>query len=198
MDLLRYIRLGIQHREIFSYDDFSVTLRPLTSSELDDATLKALYIVDSRLVVTLVNIRLGIYRADERLKDIPPELMINLKKYKDEIDYYITFYAMKDFMPPEFTLEDVRKMHHVHEIATKVLSMSIVPKDTLIKEIRTKDGQKLATIIHEFHIPLANEAWKLTELQYEFTYYTSGKAPIQCQSVDEIDQVLEGMLNRVR
>ena len=110
MDLLRYIRLGIQYHTFFSYDSHQITIRPITSMELDDASNKGYEICDTRLVSTLVKIRSGVFKADGEMKEIPPDLMLNMKKFRDEVDYHIVYYSMKDFMSPEFIVEDVRKM----------------------------------------------------------------------------------------
>jgi hypothetical protein len=195
MDLLRYIRLGIQYREFFSYDSYQITLRPITSQELDDTTTKALEIADARLCDTLMKIRIGIFKATEDLKNIPPELMLNFKMYRDETDYWTVYYSMKDFMPTDFSVEDVRKMHHVHQIATKVLSMSVAHKEEIVKVLKTKDGRTLADIVYSFHVPITDAVWKLTDLQEEFLALSSPSAPLQLNTKNDLETVMGKMLN---
>ena len=76
--------------------------------------------------------------------------------------------------------------------------MSVVDKPTLIKIIRTRDGQKLAKIVYDFKVPLTDAAWKLTDLQTDFLYYNTEDAPIQVQNEDELEKVMEGISKHVK
>jgi len=182
---LDYIRLGIQARESFFYNDITITLRPLTSMEIDEAQNMACdEIDDPRLIKTITDIRLG---KTDLMDKMPanPQFYAKIRRFYNTIDYWLAYYSMKDFMPKEFSIEDVKQMQYVHEIADKVIKICGKQSKEVIECIRTADGQELATIVHHYHIPLTNEAWKLTPLQKEFLYWTSKDAPMVANTIEE-------------
>jgi len=187
---LDYIRLGIRAREIFFYNDISITLRPLTSMEIDEAQNMACDEIDDvRLIKTITDIKLG---KTDLMDKMPtnPEFYAKIRRFYNTIDYWLVYYAMKDFMPKDFSIDDVEKMQYVHEIAERVIKICGKQSKEVIETIRTADGQELATIVHKYHIPLTNEAWKLTPLQKEFLYWTGENAP-------KVVNTIEEALNRV-
>lgn len=182
--MLNYIRKGILAREFFSYNDITITLRPLASMELDEAQDAAYSeINDIRIIKTIMDIRLG---KVELSKNMPqnPEYYDKIRRFYNTVDYHIAFLAMRDFIK-DLTIEDVKTMQYVHEIVDKVLKISGRTKKEIIEFIKTSDGRELAQIIHYYHVPLTDAAWKLTPLQKEFLYWTSENAPKVVNSLDE-------------
>jgi len=187
---LDYIRLGIHAHETFFYNDISITLRPLTSMEIDEAQNMACDEIDDvRLIKTITDIKLG---KTDLMDKMPtnPEFYAKIRRFYNTMDYWLVYYSMKDFMPEDFFIDDVEKMQYVHEIAERVIKICGKQSKEVIETIRTADGQELATIVHKYHIPLTDEAWKLTPLQKEFLYWTGENAP-------KIVNTIEEALNRV-
>jgi hypothetical protein len=171
MKLLDYIRLGIQARDFFLYDDYKITLRPLTSMEFDLCEEAAFEEADDVVAKLVMRIRLGDLHVTKQILDMGPEIHHKLSQYRNTINYWVVFHAMKDFMPDDFSIEDVIKMHSVHEIAQQVFRISSTDTDTIIDEVATPEGEKLATVIYKLHQPLTSELWKLTPLQHKFLVY---------------------------
>ncbi len=118
----------------------------------------------------MVKIRVGKLKLLEDIKDIPPEAYQSMRKFYNELDYWIVYYGMRDFIEEEFTIDDVKKMHHVHDIAQKIVSMSSAPEDIVEKIVRSNDGKLLATCHYQLHVPLTDAAWKITPLQFDFLF----------------------------
>jgi len=189
-DLLAIIRDGVQYKENFSYDGIECWIRPLTSVELDAAEDEALKLIsDARLVATLINIRLGKIDILKPM-DIPPALYTRMREYFNTVDYHVVFKAMQKFMPSDFSLEDVKKMQYVHELAVRIRQISR-RSDSIVQEfLQTKGGQELVEIVYTFHQPLAMIK-DLTDIQKRFLYYGSGKAPKKvANSLEEFDNLL--------
>lgn len=115
-----------------------------------------------------MRIRLKDISLTKELVKLPPEMFNSIDRYYKEIDYQIVYYSMKDFQPDDFTLEDVRKMRFVHDISMDVLSMSSATDKKLVEIINSADGSRLGKIIFNFNVPITDEAWKITPLQYKF------------------------------
>ena len=178
MDLLKYIRLGIQSRDFFSYDDQMITLRPLTSEELDEAAECALGQATPELVEFLIQVKLGkIDLLSKESKPIVDHLYKEIHAYYNLLDYYIVYHAMKDFMPNDFSDEDVKQMHDIHKIADKVMAISHAKRELIDEVIATPEGKRLADIIYIFHVPITDAAWKLTPLQTDFLSLSHPDAP---------------------
>jgi len=143
-------------------------LRPLTSYELDKAEREGYKFVDSNLAKLIMRIRLGDVALTQELGAMPPQLFTAVDHYYKEVDYWIVFYSMKDFQSKHFNIEDVRKMRYVHDMAMKILGMSSSNDRKIVETIRTPEGKKLAKLIFEFNVPITDEVWKITPLQYSF------------------------------
>ena len=178
MELLKYIRLGIQSRDFFLYDDQTITLRPLCTQELDDASEAALDIATPSLVQFLIQVKLNkIDLFDEKSKPILDTLYTEIRAYYDRLDYYIVYHGMKDFLSEDFSVKDVKLMHDIHKIADKIMAMSNADRDLVDEVITTPEGKKLADIIYVFHVPITDAAWKLTPLQIDFLSLSHPDAP---------------------
>lgn len=160
--------MGINIVETFDYEGHLIKIRPLASAELDDCELKGYQYVDPGLARLIMLIRLKKVELNSKLDKIPPQMMESIDRYYREVNYWIVYHSMKQFMPDDFTVEDVRKMRYVHDIASKILDISSGTKKQIMKIIATPEGQELAAITLRLKIPLANEAWKLTPLQLKF------------------------------
>lgn len=160
--------MGIKATDIFDYDGHEITIRPLSSYELDNAEKEGYKYVTSNLAKLIMRIRLKDVSLTKMLGKIPPEMFTAINKYYKEVDYWIIYYSMKDFQPEDFSINDVRKMRYVHDIALKVINMSSAGDRKLVEIINTADGRRLGKIIFDFHVPITDEAWKMTPLQYKY------------------------------
>ena len=189
--ILKMIREGIKIKDFFNYDGTMIPLRPLTSFELDDARWHGYEFASPKLARLLVNIKLGKYKILDELKDYPAELYANIDKFDAEIEYWMVFYSMKDFRDDSFTIDDVRKMRYVHEMARFILDMSSAPRDVVLEIIKTPEGEELAKIIYQYNVPLVNEVRDLTDLQHEFLIWSHPKAPRKvANSMEEFEKLL--------
>jgi len=74
---------------------------------------------------------------------------------------------MKDFQDEDFSLELIKKMEHVHKIATQIMSYSYQPKEVIEEVIKTDEGKLIANVVFYLNVPLS-EFGSLTKLQRDF------------------------------
>jgi len=195
---LNLIRKGITATTHFNYDGIDIVLRAVSSTELDDAKYKSQELCDDKLARMILKMRLGQLNGKFDIDSIPADMYKNYIKYILEFDYWITYYAMKDFQPADFNFEDVRKMRYVHEIADIAITLSSAPNEVIIEFIKTEDGQELAKIIHEFKQPLAMIK-DLTPLQHTFVLFSSPNAPKHIgNSMEDLEKALPAIGDMMR
>jgi len=184
-ELLKYIRDGIKTVNFFDYDSHIISYRPLTSAEIDDAKGKAYGYVTPKIAKLIVQINLGLISGTDKIEEIPPEMYSNIDKFNREINYWIVYHSMKDFMPKDFSIDDVRKMQYVHKFAKRILSVTSLDKGTIIELIKTEDGQELAKLIWHYNIPLVSKITELTPMQHQFLIWSDPAAPLDIKAVDD-------------
>jgi len=210
--MIKYIQLGTDCKEYFFYDGKPLPIRPLSSYELDQAFLKAVEGVSPIIFESVINLKLNLK------EDI--DIKLNKNNYKDfmsyynEVDYWIVYFAMKDFQEEDFSFPDyegkfreefedwdmkkptgyyyVRKMKYVHDISKDISNMSSQSPDKLMEILINAEGKTLATLVHKFHQPLNSKAWKLTPLQTYFIYYSRPGAPQIVKTVEELPGIKKG------
>ena len=165
IEFLDYIRQGIRYRVELKYGEFKFTIRPLSSIEMDGAERAALKTINSEQMFSfIVALKNGNIKM-EQITKTSPKMIKALFDYYHEINYWVCFYAMKDFQPSTFTIDDVKRMQFVHETAEQVLRMSSPNKEIIVEIIRTQAGRELGRCVYEWHVPLEDAVWKLTDLQ---------------------------------
>jgi len=173
--MIKHISLGTN--EVFYYNYFGeqMPLRPISTFELDECFYNALRYAEDEIAELVVNLKLRLITPKTQIK-FDNKKYAELQKYYNNLDYWIVFFAMKDFQDEEFSkpidgipsgLHLVRKMRHIHKIAKLILSTSYQPKDVIQEIIKTSDGKVLASIIFNLNIPL-NDYSKITKLQRDF------------------------------
>ena len=206
-DILKYIKLGTNAKEWFNYDGESLPIRPLSTYELDTILEKII-----REGITQKTFS-SVYKIKHNLINKENVVLTNKQDYLEffhylnEIDYWIVYYAMKDFQEEDFSKpnyeEDkeypngyyiVKKMKYVHQLAQDIQYMTSQPLIKLRQILKNTRGKILASTIHTFHIPLANEAWKLTPLQETFLIYSNSDSPTILASEDELPGIKPGLL----
>jgi len=210
--LLKYITLGIKNKEYYNYNGKPLPIRPISTYERDQALMNAAEGISPLIFDKVTKHKLEL--IDEEI-----DFKIDKNNYKEfliyysEIDYWTVYFAMKDFQDETFSQPDyekefekmdnwkewkpkgyyiVKQMNHIHKLAKYIGQMSDSPLSKLTEVLYNSKGQELATMIHEFNIPLASEAWELTPLQSKFIYYTSEGAPVVVKSKEDLPGIKSG------
>jgi len=218
-DILKYIKLGTNSKEWFNYDGTPLPIRPLSTFEMDEVLGK---IIKEGITQKTFD---SIYKIKHNLINEKEKVELNSKNYQEffhyfnEIDYWMVFYSMKDFQEEEFSKPDynkefsdefddydfnkpkgyyiVKKMKFVHKIAKDIQYMTSQPLIKLRQTLQNKSGKILASMVYIFHVPLTNEAWKLTPLQESFLYYGRPGAPIVLDSEDDLPGIKAGSMEEI-
>jgi len=117
---------------------------------------------------------------------------------------------MKDFQDESFSQPNyekdkkypngyyiVKKMKYVHHISEDIQYMTSQPLIKLRQTLKNTKGKILASTVHIYHVPLANEAWKLTPLQETFLYYSRPDAPTIITDESELPGIKAGSLKDI-
>ena len=209
-EILKYIKLGTNAKEWFNYDGESLPIRPLSTHEMDSILEKII-----REGITQKTFS-SVYKIKHKLID-KETVIITTKEdyleffhYLNEIDYWTVYYAMKDFQEEDFSQPNfkeerhypngyyiVKEMKYVHQLAQDIQYMTSQPLIKLRQTLKNNRGKILASTIHTYHVPLANEAWKLTPLQESFLRYSDPSAPAIIISEDELPGIKAGSLKDI-
>lgn len=186
LEILKHIKLGTSEVLYYPYNDGRepLPLRPLSSFELDQCFYKALENANQKVSDLVIKIKLKLIDRDRDV-NVSDEGYANLLKFYDYVDYWIVFYAMKDFQDEEFVkpnfdnnfpngFDAIINMLEVHEIANFVLDTSRDSPE-IIKEIILDDyGKEIAYVVYYLNSPLAL-AKDLTKLQRDYLIYSKGE-----------------------
>ena len=174
--MIKHITLGTKEVFFFNYEGEQLPLRPISSYELDQCFFNALYDADEEIAKLVVDLKLGLIKATSYI-NYDNKKLANLKKYFDDIDYWIVYYGVKDYQELEFQAPDknghptgfniIRKMRHIHEIASKILNYSYQPREVIQEIIKSEEGKLIGTVTFSLNVPLA-EASEMTKLQRDF------------------------------
>jgi len=164
--MIKHIIHGINEVIYFNYNGEKIPLRPISSYELDQCFYKALKNADKKTAEIFLKLKMGIIKGSQKIT-YDNNLLAELRNYFDNLDYWVVYYGMKDFQDDSFSIEDVKKMQHVHEIATRIYGSSYQTKEIIEEIIKDKEGRHIATIVFNLNVPL-NELSKLTKLQRDF------------------------------
>lgn len=215
--MLKYIKLGTKAKEFFNYDGNPLPIRPLSTYELDQAFVMAVEGISPLIFDAVISSKLDVYESQEII--ITKDNYKAFLEYYSEIDYWVVYFAMKDFQDEEFSMPDysgefkddfvdwdvekpkgyymVRNMKYIHKIARDIKNMTEQPVESLMEILKNKEGQLLATMVHAFHVPLASEAWQLTPLQTDFIYYTRPGAPVIVDDIKDVPGIKGGTLEDI-
>ena len=183
LQVLKHIKLGTSEVLYYPYNNGKdpLPVRPISSFELDDCFYKALLRAEPKVAELVINIKLHLIDMSKPIK-VSEKGYANFMKFMNFVDYWIVYYAMKDFQPEEFQKPDpetnlpkgfeiVLKMEEVHEIADFVLDASRQPKEVIQEIIRDNQGKEIAQIVYYLNTPLA--LYKdLTKLQRDYLVYS--------------------------
>lgn len=186
-DLIRHITLGTNEVFYYAYNDGRepLPLRSLTSYELDQCFYKALEDAPTKVASFVIKSKLQLFDKNKKI-EVDSKNYVEIQRFYNEIDYWIVYYAMKNFQSDEFTKPNydelegypngfyiTHQMEEIHNIALMVLNHSTQPKE-VIKEVFYDDmGKQLAMKITYLNQPLA-KINKLTKIQEDFLIYSQG------------------------
>ena len=184
--MIKHISLGTNEKIYYNYFGEQLPLRPITTQELDQCFYKALAFAEQEIAELVVKFKLRLVKPKTQI-DIDNDRYVELQKYYNDIDYWIVFFAMKDFQDEDFTkpengipkgLHLVRKMRNIHLIARTILDASYQPNDVIQEIVRSEDGKILASIVFNLNVPLS-EISKMTKLQRDFLVFSKigGRTP---------------------
>lgn len=218
MSIYKYIALGTDYKEWFNYDGKPLPIRPLSTYELDEVLRHVVEKgVSPFIFESVIKVKFNMAHPDQRV-DLDQKHYTNFAKYYNELDYWTVYYSMKDFQPEEFSEPDfdeefekypewepthpkgyyiVKKMKYIHELADKIRSMTTQPLTNLVEVLSNNKGKILASRIHQFHVPLASEAWKITPLQSKFMYYSRSGAPQILKSEKDLPGIKAGTMQEI-
>lgn len=183
--MIKHISLGTN--EVFYYNYFGeqLPLRPISTFELDECFYNALAFAETEIAELVVKLKLRLISPKTQVK-IDNKKYAELQKYHNSLDYWIVFFAMKDFQEEDFSkpiagstngFQQIKLMRDIHKIAKEVLDASYQPKDVIREIVKTSDGKIIASIVFNLNVPLS-EYSKITKLQRDFLVYsktTGGK-----------------------
>lgn len=182
LEILKHIKLGTSQVMYYPYNNGRdpLPLRPLSSFELDQCFYNALEKANEKVASLIIKLKLKMVDRNREI-NVSEEGYSNLLRFFDYVDYWIVFYAMKDFQEPEFSIIDfktkfpigfdiVLNMNKVHEIANFVLDSSRESED-IIKEILIDDyGNEIAQMVFYLNVPLATIK-DITKLQRDYLIF---------------------------
>lgn len=190
LELIKHIKLGTNEVLYYPYNygRDPLPVRPISSFELDQCFYKALEYAPEKVSHLVVNLKLGLIDKERTIK-LTDDGYSKLIKFYDTVNYWIVYYALKDFQDDDFRKPNynevnvfpngyyyIRNMNEIHEIAAFVMSASHQTEE-IIKEIFTDEiGREVAYRIHFLKQPIA-EIGKMTNLQKKYIIYAKNELP---------------------
>ena len=184
-EILKHIKLGTKEVLYYPYAEGKhvLPLRPISSWEMDDSFYRALEDTPSNIADFIVKVKLDLIDKKTNI-NVENTGYVKLMKFYNTIDYWVVYYAMKDFQDEQFIVPnyseidsypkgfyEVMKMQEVHKIAKFILSASNRTKE-VIKEIFTDNmGREVACVSLFLNIPIA-EMGNITDLQRDYMVYS--------------------------
>jgi len=184
-EILKHIRLGTKEVLFFPYNNGKdpLPLRPISTWELDDCFYKALEDTPNKIADFIVKVKLDLINRKTNI-NVENTGYVKLMKFYNTIDYWIVYYAMKDFQDEEFSFPDnskiesypkgmyfVKQMNEVHEIAKFVLLASNRNEEVIGEIFKDDYGKEVACLYLYLNVPLA-EMGDITSLQRDYIVYS--------------------------
>ena len=188
LQVLKHITLGTDEVLYYPYNEGQepLPLRPISSFEFDQCLYKALEYAPDRISEFIIKFKLGLLKKEQNI-DISDEGYVRLQEYSDRLDYWIVFYAIKDFQEDWFTKPDysteethpkgyyeILKMHDIHKISDFVMNSSYRSKEVIQEIFVDEVGREVAYLYFYLNIPLS-EMSKITKLQRDYLIYSKGE-----------------------
>lgn len=189
-EILKHITLGTNEVLYYPYAEGKepLPLRPISTWEIDDSFYKALSNTSKNIADFIVKVKLDLIDRKTNIS-VPNTGYVKLMKFYNTIDYWVVYYAMKDFQSEEFRFPnyeeieaypngfyEILKMTDIHKIAKFVLRASNRNTE-VIKEIFTDyTGREVAYLTLFLNVPIS-EIGNITNLQRDYMIYSKAKMP---------------------
>lgn len=188
-EIVKHIRLGTKEVLYYPYAEGKqpLPLRPISSWELDDCFYRALDDTPSNIADFIVKVKLDLIDRKTNI-NVENTGYVKLMRFYNTIDYWVVYYAMKDFQDEVFSTPDflkgglpkgfleTKKMTEVHKIAKFILTSS-TSNEIVMKEVfRDEFGKELGYMLLFLKQSLVDMK-DITKLQRDFMLYTSGDLP---------------------
>ncbi len=186
-EIIKHITLGTNEVLYYPYTEGKqpLPLRPISSWELDDCFYKALEETPTNIADFIVKVKLDLIDRKTNI-NVENTGYVKLMNFYNSIDYWIVYYAMKDFQDEKFSFPnykeqeiyplpngyyEVLKMNEVHKIAKFILRASNCSEDVIKEVFKDDSGKEVATLYLYLNVPLA-EMGEITNLQRDYMIYT--------------------------
>lgn len=188
LEVIKHITLGTSEVLYYPYNEGSepLPLRPISSHEFDQCFYKSLEHAPEKIAELVIKIRLKLIDKGRDI-DVSDEGYSNLIRFYDEIDYWVVYYAMKDFQEKEFSYVDLKdrlfrpygyfavlKMNDIHEIAEYVMDASFRPTEVIKEILKDESGREMAYVVYFLKQPLASVK-DMTRLQRDYLIFSKGE-----------------------
>lgn len=188
IEVIKHITLGTNEVLYYPYTEGKepLPLRPISSFEFDQCFYKALEYAPSKIAGLVIKLKLKIIETSRDI-DVSDEGYAKLQKFYDSIDYWIVYFAMKDFQEDWFTKPDysteetypkglyqILKMNDVHKIADFVLNASNQKQEAIEQVFVDETGREVAYLYFYLNVPLA-DIKNMTKLQRDYLIYAKGE-----------------------
>jgi hypothetical protein len=215
LEIIKHITLGTSEVLYYPYNNGRepLPLRPLSSFELDQCLFNSLANAPEKIAELVIKLRLKFIKPDQNI-NVSDEGYANLQKFYHLVDYWVVYYAMKDFQDEEFSkpnfetenlipkgFSSILKMNEVHEISNFVLDASIQPKEVIKEIVSDEYGKQIGYAVYFLKQPLA-QIKDLTKLQQSYLLYSKGEVRKIDKTKDYIisgeTMTIEELLKRFR
>jgi len=188
IEIIKHITLGTNEVLYYPYAGGKepLPLRPISSFELDQCIYKALRFAPEKISELVIKLKLKMIEPT-RIIDVSDSGYAQLQAYYDSIDYWIVFYAMKDFQDEWFQRLDfskeniypkgfyqILKMNEVHEIADFILNSSYQNKEVIQEVFKDEVGKEVAYMYFYLKVPLT-DIKSMTKLQRDYLLNARGE-----------------------
>jgi len=188
LEVIKHIKLGTSEVLYYPYNEGSepLPLRPISSFEFDQCFYNSLQKAPAKIADLVIKLRLKLIDK-ERDITVSDEGYASLLLFYDQIDYWVVYYAMKDFQDSKFSYVNfddtflrpngyftVLKMNDVHEISEFVMNASFQPKEVIKEVLTDESGKEVGYIVYFLKQPLA-EIKDMTRLQRDYLLYSKGE-----------------------
>ncbi len=186
LETIKHIKLGTDEVLHYDYRGNPLPLRPISSYEMDQCFYNALENAEPKIATFVVQLRLKLIE-DNRKINLSNDGYAKLLEFYNTVNYWIVYFAMKDFQPKFFSRPDyyeiemnpkgfylVKKMNNVHEIAEFVINSSYKSKKAIKEILKDEIGREVAYVVYYLNVPLA-DIKNLTKLQRDYLIFSKGK-----------------------
>ena len=185
-ELIKHISLGTDEVLYYPYNERKepLPLRPISSFELDQCFYNALRFAPTNISNLVIDIKLKLVDSDRDI-NITDEGYVKIQEYYDSVDFWIVYYAMKDFQSEGFRELDFNelechpkgfylikdKMKEIHEIAEFVIASSYQTEEIIEEVFQDATGKEIGLCVYYLNIPLT-ELKNMTRLQRDYLVYS--------------------------